>query len=46
MRFLVDANLPRSLADAARAAGDEATHVRDVGLGDASDDAIAVQTRT
>lgn len=45
MRFLVDANLPRSLADVARTAGDEAIHVRDVGLGDATDETIAAYAR-
>jgi predicted nuclease of predicted toxin-antitoxin system len=41
MRFLLDANLPRSAVSVAARAGDEAVHVRDVGLGDAPDDVIA-----
>lgn len=41
MRFLLDANLPRSAAAAAVANGDEALHVRDIGLGDATDEQIA-----
>lgn len=41
VRFLLDANLPRSAVAAFVAAGHEAEHVRALGLGDASDDAIA-----
>ena len=41
MRFLLDANLPRSAAPVADRAGDVAVHGRDVGLGDAPDDVIA-----
>jgi predicted nuclease of predicted toxin-antitoxin system len=37
MRFLVDALLPPALARWLAAAGHEAEHVADVGLGDASD---------
>ena len=41
MKFLLDANLPRAAQMALRECGHEALHVRDLGLGDASDDAIA-----
>jgi predicted nuclease of predicted toxin-antitoxin system len=40
MRFLVDAQLPPALARWLVAAGHEAEHVGDVGLGDARDQAI------
>ena len=40
MRFLVDAQLPPALARWLVAAGHEAEHVGDVGLGDAADLAI------
>lgn len=40
MRFLVDAQLPPALARWLVAAGYEAEHVGDVGLGDAQDQAI------
>ena len=40
MRFLVDAQLPPALARWLVAAGHEAEHVGDVGLGDAQDQAI------
>ncbi|WP_083919271.1 DUF5615 family PIN-like protein [Methylosinus sp. LW4] len=40
MRFLVDAQLPPALARWLSAAGHEAEHVGDVGLGDASDSSI------
>ncbi len=39
--FLVDASLPRATAEVIRAAGHQATDVRDIGLGDAADDLIA-----
>jgi predicted nuclease of predicted toxin-antitoxin system len=39
-RFLVDAQLPPALARWLAAAGREAEHVADVGLGDASDHTI------
>jgi predicted nuclease of predicted toxin-antitoxin system len=42
MRFLVDAQLPPALARWLVAAGHEAEHVGDVGLGDARDQAIWV----
>ena len=42
MRFLVDAQLPPALARWLVAAGHEAEHVGDVGLGDAQDQAIWV----
>lgn len=41
MRFLLDANMPRSALVALRAFGHTADHVRDIGLGDATDDQIA-----
>lgn len=40
MRFLIDAQLPSALARWLVAAGHEAQHVGDVGLGDAKDQAI------
>lgn len=40
MRFLVDAQLPPALARWLSAAGHEANHVGDIGLGGASDHAI------
>ena len=42
MKFLLDANMPRSALTALRAFGHSADHVRDVGLGDATDDRIAL----
>src|SRR5262249_25393815 len=45
MHFLLDANMPRSAADAIRAAKHECTHVRDTPLGDATDEAIAAHAR-
>lgn len=41
MRFLLDANMPRSALSALRARGHVVDHVRDLGLGDASDERIA-----
>ena len=43
--FLVDASLPRAVADLVRVAGFEATDVRSIGLGAAPDDRIAVHAR-
>jgi predicted nuclease of predicted toxin-antitoxin system len=40
IRFLLDADLPRSATQALRDRGREALDIRDLGLGDASDDAI------
>lgn len=45
MRFLVDANLPRSAAGAIRSLGYEAVDVRDVGLGAAEDKQVAAYAR-
>ena len=45
MRFLVDASLPRSAADALRKLGHEAMDVRDVGMRGAADDVIAEHAR-
>lgn len=41
MKFLLDANMPRSALAALRSFGHSADHVRDIGLGDATDDRIA-----
>ncbi len=41
MRFLIDANLPRSLAGRIEQLGHNATDVRSVGLGNAADESIA-----
>ncbi len=41
MRFLLDADLPRSASDTVRRHGHEATDVRDIGLRDAKDAVIA-----
>jgi predicted nuclease of predicted toxin-antitoxin system len=41
MRFLIDADLPRSLSDVVRRHGHEAIDVRDIGLGSAKDPGIA-----
>lgn len=43
--FLVEANLPRTTGDTIRAHGHEATDVRDIGLGTASDQEIADYAR-
>jgi predicted nuclease of predicted toxin-antitoxin system len=45
VKFLLDANLPRAAQAALRECGHEALHVRDLGLGDASDDVIAAAAR-
>jgi predicted nuclease of predicted toxin-antitoxin system len=45
LRFLVDASLPRSVADALRAPGHDAVDVRDVGMGGSDDDVIAAHAR-
>ena len=45
MRFLVDANLPRSLVGTLIAAGHEVEFARDVGLASASDEHIAAHAR-
>jgi hypothetical protein len=39
--FLIDASLPRAVADVLRSAGHEAVDVRDIGLGAAGDAAVA-----
>lgn len=41
MRFLIDADLPRTAAEIARTFGHEATDIRDIGLGAAKDSVIA-----
>lgn len=46
MRFLVDANLPRSTAALLKNFGHTADHVRDLGLGDAPDAKIAAFAKT
>lgn len=45
MRFLIDANLPRSALPLLRRLGHEAQHVRDLGLGAAPDEQIAAHAR-
>ncbi len=45
MRFLVDADLPRSAVRLLRSEGHDATDVRDIGLGDAKDEVIAQHAR-
>ena len=42
MRFLLDASLPRSAAPMLRQLGHEAADVRDIGMGRATDDVIAL----
>jgi len=46
MRFLIDADLPRSTADLLRRYNHEATDVRDIGLGGAKDKEIAAYARS
>ena len=46
MRFLVDAQLPPSLADRLREAGHEAEHVHLIGLGQANDRQIWTYARS
>lgn len=46
MRFLIDADLPRSATDLIRRYGHEATDVRDIGLGSADDPDIAAYAQT
>lgn len=45
MRFLLDANMPRSAAGAVQRLGHDAVDVRDVGLGGADDAQIAVYAK-
>jgi predicted nuclease of predicted toxin-antitoxin system len=45
MRFLVDANLPRSCLALLQAFGHSAEHVRDLGLGGAPDAQVAARAR-
>ncbi len=45
MRFLLDANMPRSAAGAVQRIGHEAVDVRDVGLGGADDAQIAAYAK-
>jgi hypothetical protein len=45
MHFLIDADLPRSLADTLRRRGHDATDVRDIGLRSAKDPVIASYAR-
>jgi predicted nuclease of predicted toxin-antitoxin system len=40
-RFLIDEDLPRPLAAALRALGEDAVHVREAGHGGATDDAVS-----
>jgi predicted nuclease of predicted toxin-antitoxin system len=46
VHFLIDANLPRSLTERLASLGQEGTHVRDIGLGDADDAIIAAHARS
>jgi predicted nuclease of predicted toxin-antitoxin system len=46
MHFLIDASMPRSTAPAIQARGHDATDVRDIGLGGASDQDIAAHAQT
>jgi predicted nuclease of predicted toxin-antitoxin system len=46
MRFLIDANLPRSIVQLIVGLGHEAEFVRDIGLGSAPDSAIAARAQT
>lgn len=46
MRFLIDADLPRSTRLLLERAGHEALDVRDIGLGDAEDAVIAAKAKT
>lgn len=43
MKFLLDANVPRSMLNIIEAHGHEAWHVSDIGLGDETDQRIAAQ---
>lgn len=45
MRFLVDAGMPRQTAEMLRTLGHDAQDVRDLGMGAASDEAIAAHAR-
>lgn len=45
MQFLVDAALPRSVADLLSERGHQAIHVTDVGIGSAADETIADYAR-
>ena len=45
MRFLIDANLPRSTAKKVADYGHDAIDVRDIGLAAATNDAIAAHAR-
>jgi predicted nuclease of predicted toxin-antitoxin system len=45
MRFLIDANLPRSLVSAIGQLGHEVEFARDVGLASAPDEAVAARAR-
>ena len=45
MHFLIDASLPRSAAVLLRKLGHDATDVRDAGMRDAPDDAIAAYAK-
>ena len=46
MDFLLDANMPRSALGALTDAGHQAWHIRDIGLGDATDERIDRHAQT
>jgi hypothetical protein len=46
MRFLIDADLPRSTAGLIQSYGHDATDVRDIGLGNADDAEIAARAKS
>ena len=45
MQFLMDANLPRTAVAVFQAAGHTAAHVKELGMGGATDDIIAARAR-
>jgi predicted nuclease of predicted toxin-antitoxin system len=46
MRFLIDANMPRTTVALLNERGHTAVHVRDIGLGDSDDGTIAERARS
>ncbi len=45
MRFLIDANLPRSLVELMTGLGDEVEFVRDIGMAATPDSAVAARAK-